>query len=876
MSRKLKRIALWVLSGFILLAALGVLLGILYEDEVKQQIVQEVNQSLNAEISVEEISFSVLKKFPYAALHFQNLMALDAIETTAPKDTLLYAESLFLEFNLLDVFTRQYTVRKVDVANAVLRLKVDENGNDNFHFWKERSDTTSAHVGFDLAKVSLTNVDFSYRNVKTEFHLNTQIDRLNLSGNFKEAVFDLDAESELLVQILSIGETEYLRQQSTTFSVLTRIDTRKSRYEIGEGEIDFDGLDFQLSGYFQAGDQQFLDLQLNGEQLDISEILSFIPKRFITRLEGYDPKGETTFGLHLKGDPTNREEPMDIVAEFDVANAGVKHLKSGLQFKDFSATGRYQNRGNHPDIIELDQFRFKLKDGYLGGSGSVRNFSRPMIQFDLNGKAELADLQEIMEIRAVESISGEVILECRFKGIVANPDDLSVKDLQGADISGRLQFANAAFKIRNQEQRYHKLNGEFYLNGNDAAFKNLRGNIHSSDLELDGIFINFVPFVLIEKERLTIQASLRSNYINLAELLASDASAQRDSSFNFRLPQYIDVNVNSEIDRLVFRTFEADNIFGKVEINKNGITADPLTFNTSRGSFTAGMTIKPTAKDQFKVDSHAKFKDIDIRQLFTEFGNFGQQFITDKHLKGTADADVVFRASINNQLKLSEESIYSLIDIEIKNGELIRLQSLTEVADYIRQNKLLSPLVKTDDLKKRLQHVSFSELKNQIEIKNSTVHIPEMSLESSAMNLAVSGTHGFNSVVDYRIRFRLTEILTNPTHTEFGDIEDDGSGGSFFLRMNGPLDNLNFAYDKESAKEQRRKYFKEEKETLKDLLKEEFNIFGKKKKEKEQEAVPEKEKNTSKTIVIAPSEKEDPAKKKKPGILDELDEDDDF
>ncbi len=434
MSRKLKRIALWVLSGFILLAALGILLGILYEDEVKQQIVQEVNQSLNAEISVEEISFSVLKKFPYAALHFQNLMALDAIETTAPKDTLLYAESLFLEFNLLDVFTRQYTVRKVDVANAVLRLKVDENGNDNFHFWKERSDTTSAHVGFDLAKVSLTNVDFSYRNVQTAFHLNTQIDRLNLSGNFKEAVFDLDAESELLVQILSIGETEYLRQQSTTFSVLTRIDTRKNRYEIGEGEIDFDGLDFQLSGYFQAGDKQFLDLQLNGEQLDISEILSFIPKRFITRLEGYDPQGETTFGLHLKGDPTNREEPMDIVAEFDVANAGVKHLKSGLQFKDFSATGRYQNRGNHPDIIELDQFRFKLKDGYIGGSGSVRNFSRPMIQFDLNGKAELADLQEIMEIRAIESISGEVTLECRFKGIVANPDALSVKDLQGADI----------------------------------------------------------------------------------------------------------------------------------------------------------------------------------------------------------------------------------------------------------------------------------------------------------------------------------------------------------------------------------------------------------------------------------------------------------
>ncbi|HKL22360.1 MAG TPA: AsmA-like C-terminal region-containing protein, partial [Tichowtungia sp.] len=332
---------------------------------------------------------------------------------------------------------------------------------------------------------------------------------------------------------------------------------------------------------------------------------------------------------------------------------------------------------------------------------------------------------------------------------------------------------------------------------------------------------------------MTIQASLRSKFIDLAELLGADQNIQRDSDFHFKLPEHIDVNVNSSIDRLVFRSFEARDIFGNVKISEDGIVADPLKFKTCQGAFTADMTVMPKANSKFRIETHAEIRDIDIQQLFTEFGNFGQDFITNQHLHGKTNADVVFRTDIDNTLKIEEESIYSLVDIEILNGELIEHRSLIEVADYIRQNKLLGAVVKTDQLKQKLRRVEFSKLENQIEIKNSVVHIPEMQLESSAMNLEVSGQHGFDSRVDYRINFRLTEILTNNTHSEFGEIEDDGSGGSFFLRMQGPLDNLEIAYDKQAAKEQRREKFREEKETLKELLKEEFNIFGKKKDKEE-------------------------------------------
>jgi len=405
--------------------------------------------------------------------------------------------------------------------------------------------------------------------------------------------------------------------------------------------------------------------------------------------------------------------------------------------------------------------------------------------------------------------------------------------------------------------------------------------------------------LLIEKQHLRIDASLQSKYIDLAEMLISSETSKSDSTFNFYLPEFIEINVNSKIERLVFRTFTANNIAGFVKINGSGIFAQPLNFSTSEGDFSAKMHVTESGKKGiFKIDSQVECVGVNINRLFYEFDNFGQTFITQQHLRGTANASVVFKANINQQLKIDEKSIYSLIDIKILQGELIGLKSLQEVADYIRKNKLLAPLIKTNELKQKLAHIKFSSLENQIEIKDRKIFIPEMMLKSSAMNINAQGWHGFNSEVDYRIHFRLAELLTNNKHSEFGEIKDDGSGGSFFLRMKGNLDNLDISYDKETAKQKRKDYFEKEKETFKGLLKEEFNIFGKKDKtkttepapgntrfeldfsgeEEEEEPVVKPKSVTTTTPAATPKPKEPVKKETKPkkDIQKELEEEDDF
>ncbi len=148
---------------------------------------------------------------------------------------------------------------------------------------------------------------------------------------------------------------------------------------------------------------------------------------------------------------------------------------------------------------------------------------------------------------------------------------------------------------------------------------------------------------------------------------------------------------------------------------------------------------------------------------------------------------------------------------------------------------------------KSLQDVRFSTLENTIEIDNEKVIIPKMEIISSALNIFVSGKHGFDNMVDYHFQLTMSDLLSKKAkkakkeNEEFGVIADDGLGRTqLFISMSGPIDDPKISYDALGAKEKFKADIKNEKQTLKQVLKEELGLFkkdstlndSKKKKEK--------------------------------------------
>lgn len=95
-------------------------------------------------------------------------------------------------------------------------------------------------------------------------------------------------------------------------------------------------------------------------------------------------------------------------------------------------------------------------------------------------------------------------------------------------------------------------------------------------------------------------------------------------------------------------------------------------------------------------------------------------------------------------LNVNENKIYAAATISITNGQLKNFSPLES----------LSRFIKLDDLK----DIQFKSLKNTIEIKNRIITMPKMEINSSAINISMSGSHDFDNNVDYHFIVDLDEI----------------------------------------------------------------------------------------------------------------------
>ena len=125
--------------------------------------VQNINEQLRTPIEVEDIEFSLIKKF-HASLELKNLMVLDGFQ----KDTLLQVKKLFLKLNALDLYNKSYALQQLELHNGFARISFNKEGIPNYQIWLSKSDSSQGQ-SIDLNHVSLNKINIQYSDAKAIF-----------------------------------------------------------------------------------------------------------------------------------------------------------------------------------------------------------------------------------------------------------------------------------------------------------------------------------------------------------------------------------------------------------------------------------------------------------------------------------------------------------------------------------------------------------------------------------------------------------------------------------------------------------------------------------------------------------------------------------
>ncbi len=813
----LKKVVFAFLILFVLAAAGIAGAAHFYGEEIKTLVVASLNKNLKTEVEVSQVDFSVFQDFPKASVVFSDVVI---YAVNAKNDTLLAAKKLRAKFNLLDLYREQYNLIGLGVENGKCQMLVDNSGKSNYIFWNQ-SDSSSNTAAVQLNNVSLTNMEYTYLDYSKSIGIRFLIEEAQLDGNFKEDVFDLDLKTTLKRANIQVGERTVLKDRTLFVKVIGNADQTSEQLNFISSNIGIDGMNLNLNGNLSYGDDSRIDVQMNSENADLEKAIALLPSNIRDNLNRFEISGSSRLAGNISGAISSINVPF-YDFDFSIKNGKFNDKESPVRFKNTALSGKITNgaeRNLSTTNLVLDNFETITAEGSISGRLTISNFKNPVYEYV--GKVNL-DLRETLELFKLEEITrpkGKVLANLSVKGELTEVGEYSLNDWKRSEIQGELTLDQLAFGFKSRPQLIRSLVGKLSFNNNSLHISELSANIGQTTLLAKGKLNNLIAFLFDEKEPLFVDASISSNYIHLGELLAANPSAKQideDDSYALDISPRIRVYISVLADELEFNKFHLKDLKGALIVKNERIDARGISFESQEGKVNGDLFIREK-DDKFFLITKAQFKEVDIKQVFESFNNFGQGNIKAEHIEGVANIDLNYTSSMSKKFEIDVNTIRSEIDFSIDNGELNNYKPL----------EALSKFVELDELKA----IKFNRLQNSILVKEREIIIPKFEIQSSALNLSIAGTHNFDNDIDYHVTLLLSEVLgkkaKNPYIDEFGYVESDGlqMQSKLYLKMSGNVDDINVAYDPKGLKDNIKSKLTRERSTVKSLLKQEFGVY---------------------------------------------------
>lgn len=846
--KKLRNILLWVICSVLLLVLSLLSLLFIYEDEVKAAMVTELNRHLKAEVKIDpkNIDLTIIKTFPDCSIQFNNLLMLEALQLKN-RDTLLFAGQLNLHFNISDLWNKRYDIEKIKLKDAIVKLKVLKNGQTNYIFWDEGTaapNDKQSGINFNLKLVAIDNCRITYNNRQTLLETGLAVKSLHFSGNFNQSQFDLRSDAKLFITQMAQGKNIYLKNKALDFSV--EMTVAGDKYTFKKTKINLNQLALELNGGFNFKDSlQNLNVNYKAPGLDIASALSLLPASFKSKINDYESRGN----FYAQGNVTySGENAYSISSDFGIKNGTVTYKPQSTTAKSINVEGSLKLT-NASSVLDLRNIYIRLNNDELKGSCLIRNFSDPYVKLSSSANLHLENLQAFFPIDTLTTLKGELKITADVEG--------SVHDLKNETFSKKVKLnldalvTNIEAQFKGDEHVYAIENCAITAREREVEVKDLVLKRGSSDIKLNGKIPGVFNYLLDRNQPLIITGSLLSNYIRLEDFLPK-GNGRQQSGGNALVPDNVQFKLNAEVARFTFAKFEATAVTGEIEIKNQKAIVSDMKLQTMQGDAEINA-FADNSKNRLDVVLESKLKNINIQQLFMQFNSFGQSTLQDRNIKGYASANIVFSGTWNNKLEADYSSIKANCDLLIERGELLDFKPLNSLAKFV-------------DLKD-LQRIKFSTLQSNIGIENNVITFPRTIIKNSALNIEFWGTHNFNNHIDYHIQLLLSELLAKKLKdkdVEFGPVErDKDNKRSVFILMTGTVDNTIIKYDRKGLKEKIKNDIKEEKQNLRQVLKEEFGLFKKdsarKTNKAEQQFELEKPNNNppKKTLELKKKEEED-------------------
>jgi hypothetical protein len=795
--------------------AIGLLAGISYllQDKIKLAIISQVNEQIAVPISVKgDISLSLIKHFPYASLTLHQVKI--ASKGVASDSPLLAVEELSFLCNLRSLLTNKIEVSKIRLANGSLAIYTRADGSHNYNILKPTTDTTHTQdIAIQIKEAILDKIAVSYIDDREGLQIDGLARALTLHGDFGAAQYTLDADADMTIAHLTVHGESYLAQANIKTTLALDINKGNSRFEFKDAKLQMGGADINLHGSISS-QQSGTAIDINGHSTgdDIATLIGVLPARIRATLAGTSGKGHYTLESTIKGLVSKGLSPAIHIA-LSLTDARVQLPKLDEPLSHVTAAVVYDVNTHGVDRLIIEPFNSTFSGEPFNLKLHADHLSHPHFTIDADGTADVHQLKALFADKIIEDASGKIKFD--HLHIVASEQSIENGDWQS---SGNFTLRDIDIRARGVD--YTGIGGTIALDGDDLIADSLSVSFLGARSSFTGNLLGLVSYIsgLTHREQhgspLYADGRLTITQLPLSSMIAaySKPTITVSTSTTTLDPRAV-LNIKGKLDiaigKFTYDQLQLDALAASCQLSPGTITIDRLRCKAMGGEIANHGYITLSSQQEMIIALDLDAQKLDLPTLFKQCKNFDQHTLTDKHLKGLLSAQAQIKTVWTDYRDIDLDQLDGTITCAISQGELNDFEPIRAASKFIRVEEL--------------NHIVFSDLSNQISIHKRKITIPQMEIQSSALQLMLSGTHSLDNMIDYHIKVNLRKLLANKFRSHKDEnqyIEDDPyEGTNLYLTMTGAASHPSIKYDKASSKKKIIEEFASERNELRNLFK---------------------------------------------------------
>ena len=772
----------------------------IYGEEIKELALEEINQQLTSQIIVENIELSAFTHFPSISLEFKNILINDPIIID---DTLLHANKAYLNFDIYDLINKRYIVRKLVLTKGMFNILTNEKSEKNYLVFKKNDNSENKSFKFLLNQFTLIDFKISYKNSLLNQEFDFKVKNSNLIGQFSNKEYDLNIISNMKVNTFILDDINYINSKTTKTEVELHVINNPFSINIKKGGFEIGKMNFLVQGNYLSAEKDIVDLKIKGNQIEILEIFSVLPKKYSKLSKQYISKGILNFEGHLNGELNNNKR-LNFSVNFNALDAYLKDKLNDIELEKVNVEGVFNNQKQELKIINFSSL---INEKTLNGFGSISNFKDPMYSFTLNGRIDLNNNIFSNYLKDL-SLEGETEFTLESK-IVTKKGNLLFEKINGNLNSKKIVLED------NLKSIHLKLNNlDLNFSKKELVIITKKSSFNKDDFDLKMSIKNWDKIMFSDSKKLKIIYDLNMTKFHLDDfikLFSVKDSSGKKYQFEFEGELFA--------EELYYDSFIASNVSAEKIIFNNSLRIKNLIMESFDGAASLNIYNSDlSAKNQTWFINGDLFR-INSKKLMKSFDNFNQEFLINEQINGEFSSDfsstLVFDSESNFNLqksKFKSENLFENIVISENNF-------LNDIFLFFKKSVITRNIIDIDYYDKRISKVNFKNFNSNIIFSNGALKISKTNFKNNVLDFTFYGNYKMNDLVDYHLNFNWADIVKKNKSKSNIVEENKIEGKQLFLKIWGPLDDLTYGFDKSEIKNERRVKIKNEKETIKKIIK---------------------------------------------------------